>query len=419
MTDFSSSNLYRRAAVTHAGQQSFGAVMIAQPLSLRSMTMVLLVIALIAMVFLHYGEYARKVTVTGYLEPITGISRVYPNRNGIAEKLLLADGDRVEKGQPLLLVRSHYLLADGEDAHQKVMSQLLAQLKELKSSIDRQYGKNQLDSEWYEAKTLSLRQEKKQIEQLLSLETESSSIIERQLDAIRNLEKQQFVSSFQLLQVESDAIEGQKKILQLTQRLTRVKAEIDGATYQKNLLPTAFQEKMKNLQSELSTVEQQITEVNSQSEYLVKAPVSGRVTAVNIRIGDAVFVDRPILAILPANETLIARLLIPSRAAGFVQDGQAVRLMFDSFPFQQFGTQAGRVISMTDAAIESRNINSPIKPSGPVFIAKVALDKNSITAFGKEQPLQADMLLTADIIQARRSIFEWMLEPLYTLRGRT
>jgi hypothetical protein len=29
------------------------------------------------------------------------------------------------------------------------------------------------------------------------------------------------------------------------------------------------------------------------------------------------------------------------------------------------------------------------------------------------------MILTADIVLAKRSIFDWMLEPLYTLRGRT
>jgi membrane fusion protein len=419
VTDSNNSNIYRREAVAHAGQPSFGGVMITQPLSLLAMTVILIVIALIVIGFLHYGEYARKVTVSGYLEPKTGISRVYPSKNGIAEKLLFSDGDIVEKGQPLLLVKAPYLLADGEEAHKKILSQLLAQRKGLNSGIDRQYEKNKLDSEWYRVQFLSLRKEKLQLEEIQKLQTESLVIISRQRQAIRDLEKNHFVSSFQMLQVESDYIEGQKKRVQLSQQLTRIEAEIASAEYQFDLLPTLFQEKMKNLQGELSAIERQITEVNGQSEYLVKAPVSGKVTAIGIRAGEAVFVERPILAILPENEMLVARLLIPSRAAGFVNDGQAVRLMYDSFPFQQFGTQSGRVISMTGAAIDSRDLNSFSRQSEPVFIAEVALDKNTITAFGKEQLLQADMLLTADIIQARRSILNWMLEPLYTLRGRT
>ena len=75
----------------------------------------------------------------------------------------------------------------------------------------------------------------------------------------------------------------------------------------------------------------------------------------------------------------------------------------------------------------ARLFQSPMQPSAPgswqiqepVFVAKVALDKGTITAYGEEHPLQTDMLLTADIVQAKRSILDWILDPLYALRGRT
>ncbi len=419
MTDSSNNDLYRREAVAHMGQQSFGSVMITQPLSLRATTFFLILVALVVIGFLHFGEYARKVTVTGYLEPEEGISRVYPNKSGVAEKLLFSDGDIVEKGQPLLLVKVPYLLADGEEAHKKILSQLLAQKENLYTSIDRQNEKNEMDREWYADQLLSLREEKRQVKEIQVLQTESSEITAKQQRAIRDLERKNFVSRFQLLQIEADYIEDQKERVQLSQRLTKIEAEISNAKYQFNLLPTVFQEKMKNIQGELSVIEQHITEVKGRSEYLVKAPVSGRVTASSVRVGGSVFVGRPILAILPEKVTLVAKLFIPSRAAGFITGGQSVRLMYDSFPFQQFGAHAGRVVSMTDAAVKPSDMSSPVTSSEPVFIAKIHLDKNTIKAFGKEYLLQSDMLLTADIIQAKRSILNWMLEPLYTLRGRT
>jgi membrane fusion protein len=93
--------------------------------------------------------------------------------------------------------------------------------------------------------------------------------------------------------------------------------------------------------------------------------------------------------------------------------------MYDGFPYQRFGTQSGTIISISDAAISPGELAGPLQIQEPVFVAKVALDKGTITAYGEERPLQTDMLLTADIVQAKRSILDWILDPLYALRGRT
>jgi hypothetical protein len=39
-------------------------------------------------------------------------------------------------------------------------------------------------------------------------------------------------------------------------------------------------------------------------------------------------------------------------------------------------------------------------------------------AFGREVPLQPDMTLRADIILEKRSLIEWLLEPLLSVRHR-
>jgi len=54
----------------------------------------------------------------------------------------------------------------------------------------------------------------------------------------------------------------------------------------------------------------------------------------------------------------------------------------------------------------------------PAYRIKVALERQTISAFGREVPLQPDMTLRADIILERRSIIEWLLEPLLGARQR-
>ena len=39
-------------------------------------------------------------------------------------------------------------------------------------------------------------------------------------------------------------------------------------------------------------------------------------------------------------------------------------------------------------------------------------------AYGRPEPLRPGMLLEADILGERRKLHEWLLEPLYSLRGR-
>ncbi len=54
----------------------------------------------------------------------------------------------------------------------------------------------------------------------------------------------------------------------------------------------------------------------------------------------------------------------------------------------------------------------------PLYRITVVLARQTITAYGKPQPLQAGMLVDADIVQEKRHLYEWVLEPLYSLTGK-
>ncbi|MFN3275997.1 MAG: hypothetical protein ACK41U_15155 [Paracoccus sp. (in: a-proteobacteria)] len=51
----------------------------------------------------------------------------------------------------------------------------------------------------------------------------------------------------------------------------------------------------------------------------------------------------------------------------------------------------------------------------PVFRVKVALARDSVTAYGQQMPVQPGMLLSANIVIDRRSLPEWLLDPLYAV----
>ena len=49
----------------------------------------------------------------------------------------------------------------------------------------------------------------------------------------------------------------------------------------------------------------------------------------------------------------------------------------------------------------------------------VALDSQTINAYGEAVPLQDGMRVDADVVLDTRKLYEWVLEPLYTLTRRS
>jgi len=54
----------------------------------------------------------------------------------------------------------------------------------------------------------------------------------------------------------------------------------------------------------------------------------------------------------------------------------------------------------------------------PVFRVRVKMKRDSVSAYGQTVPLQPGMLLTADVVIDRRSLLEWLLDPLYAAGRR-
>jgi membrane fusion protein len=99
-----------------------------------------------------------------------------------------------------------------------------------------------------------------------------------------------------------------------------------------------------------------------------------------------------------------------------VEVGQDVRILFDAFPYQRFGTYHGRIVKVSQTVLLDSDVAGPIKLKEPAYTATVALDRSDITAHGKKIQLQPDMSLRADIILEKRTLVDWIFAPLRHMR---
>ena len=399
----------------------FGSVQIAQPIPLTVITGLLLVIAAFLTLFLVYGEYARKVTVQGYLQPDGGVSKIYSPADGVASRVFINEGDIVSEGAPLVEVSVARSLVGGDVASTEILAELVSQRSLLEQQITRKQEEYPSEMRWLaERRALALVEEQK-MKVTYALQEDRIELSSLQVAAVGKLGADGFVSNTQVLILDAEKLFEQKQLAELSLRLTRTEIETRNVERLIARQPMEHQDRIDALRRDRSSINQQIKQIKASSQFVVSASVSGRIATRNILSGAQVIRSRVLVTIVPEESTLYAWLLIPSRAAGFAAEGDEVRLMYDSFPYQQFGTQRGEIITISDSTMDRLEIAGIQMPgiNEPVFIAKVRLDKDTITAFGKEKRLQVDMLLNADIVLAQRSILNWLLEPLYALRGRT
>jgi membrane fusion protein len=122
-------------------------------------------------------------------------------------------------------------------------------------------------------------------------------------------------------------------------------------------------------------------------------------------------------------------LFVSTRDIGFVKIGQKVLLKYDAYPYQNFGLYESIVASIDDSALSQKDIDI-VTPPDPSPAARtdfysnktfyrviVTLKDQEIMFYGQPQPLTAGMTLVGEIIGDKRKIWQWILNPIYTLKG--
>jgi membrane fusion protein len=60
----------------------------------------------------------------------------------------------------------------------------------------------------------------------------------------------------------------------------------------------------------------------------------------------------------------------------------------------------------------------PVAVKEPVYRVDVALDRQNVSALGQEFSLRPGMLVNADLLLEKRTLFEWIFEPVLKLKER-
>jgi membrane fusion protein len=155
------------------------------------------------------------------------------------------------------------------------------------------------------------------------------------------------------------------------------------------------------------------------SQFIV-APIGGRVAALPVSTGQTIAANATIAVIIPKGGQLEAELLAPSRSIGFIKPGQEVQLSLQAFPFQRFGTVPGKIRTVSTTVLAPNEVViQGLSIQEPVYRIRITMSRDTIHAYGEAIPMQPGMLVSAEIVFDRRSLLQWLFDPIYAVARRS
>jgi membrane fusion protein len=409
--------LFRQEAIDFLHQRhSWGEVVSLQPISSAILSWTLTGLVAFILVFISIAQYARKETVTGYLTPTFGTAKIFVPQQGFVKEVHGKEGQEVAEGDPLLTVVTSQITANGDDVNATVLAVLTQQRDVVERQIAAEERRTASEHDRLASTIKGVEGETAQLEDQRNIQNERLQLSESFVSTGATLIAKGALPAVELKRREQAALEQRQNLASLDQQITGRRTQLTDARHTLEQLPTVAAERVRVLRGDLSWIEQRIAEVDGRRAYVIKAPTSGRVSTLQATVGQIADPKHMQLEIIPLDSTLQAQLFFPTRAFGFVRPGQQVRILYDAFPYQKFGTYRASVTKVSQTILTGNDVTGPITLKEPAYRVTVAPERPDIDAYGLKMPLQPGMLLKADVILEQRSLMRWLLDPVFSAR---
>jgi membrane fusion protein len=388
--------------------------------SLTVLTVLLVACAVAVGSWLMLGEYTRKAHVRGLLVPDRGWIRLVSPQLATVTERRATQGQPVRAGEVLFVLSLGHHTRDGE-AQQRVQRSLLARQDSLNESLEAQQRLSREQEVALTERLVALRREMSQLDSESALQRQRLELAQQTLARFEGLQEDRYVTTAHIQVKKEEVLTVQAQLVSLERQRSTLARDAAALEGQRRELPLQVRARAGQLLREAQALAQESAENDAKNELVIRAPQDGTLATVLAEPGQSVAPDTALASLVPSDTHLQAHLYAPSSALGFIRPEQAVRLRIAAFPHQKFGHQAGQVQQVSSTPLQAGELAAlPLatKPDEPLYRVTVTLERQSVTAYGREQPLAAGMQLDADVLLERRRLVEWLFAPVLGIAGR-
>jgi membrane fusion protein len=413
------SDLFRRQVLEHLGRRKEGGISLLQPWPTWLWAALSVLAALLVCAFLAFGDYRRRSTVSGDLVPDLGLITVASPTDGVVQRVFPDEGDSVAANAVLVSIADPRSTGASDTSTHAIEREIRSQgasLRELDAARVEQLG---VQARGVDAQLASAKLELAQLHKEIDTSRQRVDVGRKLLERYQQIASQKYISEMQLAQQQQDVLDQTSREQQLERDAISLSRTIADLEQKRREIPASRVALLATAGQEQSELRQRELSQQANGNYTIRTPVPGLVAARAVEPGQAVRAGQELMTVLPRGSVLQAQLLVPSSAIGFVDVGDTVLLRYQAFPFQKFGHHRGRVVKISRSML-SPTLDAPNASSreSRFFRVTVALERQSVEVYGKPESLRPGMALEADILGEKRRLFEWILDPLYSVRGR-
>lgn len=360
-------------------------------------------------------------TVAGpfVLVPERGADPLRAAREGTVSEVTVAEGQTVAKGATLFVIRSEPV-GDrrAEMRNLEVLSSgSTGRLANARAEYESQQRADELEAARLEAKLLS-------VERIAVLKRKQLGVTREMADQSKKGQQQGAIGGWEAARVALEAERLETEVEESAAEMQETRAALGKLRQDMATREVRHREFVRALQQESEMARVRLASMRSQltgesgGDLVINAPCTGSVLRLMVSTPGAVVQPGDALGeIACAGERLQVEMTLGQLEVARVREGQGAKLLYDAFPYQQFGVKFGRV-RWVGPATAGRTSATPGDASAEqgTFRALIDAGDTVIVVRGEPRPLLVGMRGRARVVTGRRSLISYAFEPIRALR---
>ena len=401
---------------------------------------ILYVIALIIIAFVVWAALAQVDEITrgeGKVIPSMQMQVIQSVDGGVVEEVLIAEGDKVKKGDLLVRIDPTRFVSNLNEAAAKIFAletkvrRLTAQVNGTgytSSKVPAGIAPNEAaiilgqESQYYHEsmRELSQRtmtnqgaesqrhQETQRAQAALAQAERAYQMAVRELNTTRPLLATGAVSEMDILRLERDVSNADGERKQAAANLRVGQASIGEARSRTSEAAVSLKNQWRNeladAQAQLVSLRQSISGVADVVKTAeIRSPANGIVQRIHFNtIGGVVKAGDPVAEIVPVDGQLIVEAKVSPKDIAFIRPDLPAVIKFNAYDFAIYGGMEATVKHISADTITDEKDNT-------YYLVRAVTDQPT---FGKDLPVIPGMTVQLDIMTGKKTILSYLMKPI-------
>ncbi|CZF83838.1 HlyD family type I secretion periplasmic adaptor subunit [Grimontia marina] len=437
----------------------YGAMMMDVPRKYRIVVWLFVIMVVVFIVWASVSSLDEITRGEGKVIPSSQVQLIQSLDGGILQEMYVKEGMIVQKGTPLVRIDDTRFRSDVAQQEEEGVSIIanIARLQQELSSIDLKG----LDVNWQDQisiqptsllfsdelkksepellqrqalefqgrlddlknkieiqsrQVLQKYQEIKELKTKIKTLEGSAKLVAREYELTKPLARKKIVAEVELLKLQRQLNDIRGEIAALYQLQPKLKAQQDEAILKRREAILSFQNEnrmqISELEAKLARLQQaQVGAQDKVNKAIITSPVTGTIKTVHINtLGGVITPGKDILEIVPTEDQLLIEAKIKPKDIAFLHSGLPAVVKVTAYDFTRYGGLSGKLEHISADTTQDEEGNS-------FYLVRVRTDVSNLSdKDGTSMPIIPGMLTSVDIITGKRTILNYILNPI--LRAR-